>query len=233
MVPISNPQKSQDGISLLDRARARALSRMHELEAMADGWLDGEGARPKEAALRALRDSLESHPSLFLNSGIFPTFDGGILIEESIGKDEAELLITPQGLREPSWNGEDLPDAGELEKRRLCALSGTVPPFETLFRYDGSSIILRADTVLGRLHGFALPEGETFEFIGIVAGQKIWKAFLVGRCCLRDVHLDVMTRIFLFNTGGSLIPVQDVVNEAWLPDPGLMVRDLPLEKPFA
>lgn len=233
MVANANPQKNQDGISLLDRARNRAFGRVLDLEALADGWLDGEGLRPQEGALRSLRECIEDHPRIFLNSGIFPTFEGGVLIEETIGSDEAEVLITPEGVFEPSWNGEDLRDIPELEKRRLRTLSLAVPALEHLLAYDGASIIVRAKTGLGPIHGFALPDGEAAEFIGIIAGQTIWKAFLLGECCLRDVHLDVMTRIFLFNQTGCLVPVEDIVPEAWLPDPGLMVRDLPLERPFA
>lgn len=233
MVTISNPQTSQDGISLLDRARARALGRAFDLEAMAEGWLDEEGRRPQAAALKALRNSIQSFPSLFLNSGIFPTPEGGILLEETLGKDEAELLIADDGTLELSWNGASLPNIADLEKQRRATLTLPVPSLEPLFSYDSAPIVLRGETGLGRLHGFALPEGEPFSFVGFIAGQKIWRAFLHGRCCLREVHLDMMTRIFLFDSVGTLAPVEDVLKEAWLPDPGLMVRDLPLEKPFS
>lgn len=221
-----------DNLSLAARAKACALARVGELALLEDGWLDGEAVAPRPEALQSLLRLIARQPVLFLHSGIFPTFEGGILIEESLGPYEAEILIGPGGNVDASWDGEDLDGPEELEKRLFETQSLHIGDPEILFELD-DPIVIRCETELGWIYGFALPEEEMRDFVGILPGTEIWRSFLRGKCCLREVHLDPSTRIFLFDVGDPLQPVLDIVKEAWLPNAGLMVRDLPLKRPFA
>lgn len=228
---MKTPEKP-DSLSLAARAKAFALERAGELAILEDGWLDGDAVAPRPEALQSLLRLISRQPVLFLHSGIFPTFEGGILIEESLGPYEAEVLIGPDGKIDASWDGEDLDGPEDLEKRLFEAQSFEPGTPEIIFEYD-DPIVIRCESDLGRIYGFALPEEEKSDFLGILPGTEVWRSFLQGQCCLRDVHLDPSTRIFLFDVGEPLQPVVDVLKEAWLPNAGLMVRDLPMRRPFA
>lgn len=64
------------------------ILRLQELSELRDGWLDGEGKAPTQAALDTA-DELLRRPM-----GIYPTEDGGIQIEMN---HRLEIVVKPNG----------------------------------------------------------------------------------------------------------------------------------------
>ena len=78
-----------------------ASERLDELAAMTDGWFDGAGARTSTAALGAARDTLELLSADELPvPRIYPTMDGGVRFEWTIGDADAALEADATGVLE-------------------------------------------------------------------------------------------------------------------------------------
>lgn len=58
-----------------------ASERLNELSNLEDGWYWGDGLAPTAAAINASRDLVNILPKQLEDPGIFPTPDGGVLIE--------------------------------------------------------------------------------------------------------------------------------------------------------
>ena len=73
---------------------ANFSSRLNELRTLENGWLDGKGLAPSSTGLDWLGQRLESHYSNGLPQPfLYPTAEGGVQIEWSIGGCEASLEI--------------------------------------------------------------------------------------------------------------------------------------------
>lgn len=58
-----------------------AMSRITDLAAEADGWLDGDGKAPASAALDAARGFVAALPADSPRPYIYPTPEGGVRVE--------------------------------------------------------------------------------------------------------------------------------------------------------
>jgi hypothetical protein len=74
----------------------RHVQRLAELSKIEDGWLDGGGKRPTDAAIAQAFRFIVENPSFYDGCGIFPTEIGGILIEGH-DADSVYVEISPDG----------------------------------------------------------------------------------------------------------------------------------------
>ena len=82
--------------------------RLDELRGMKDGWLDGSGRAPDHAGLEWLSRSFTSHyPSAGLLPYAYPTPEGGVQLEWSLGTNEVSIEIDLQD-RFGEWHNLDL-----------------------------------------------------------------------------------------------------------------------------
>ena len=108
--------------------RERVLARLAELEAMEDGWLDGHGMAPTEAALGAARSILLdlAKPEL-PPAHIYPHDTGDVEAEWDLPDGgDATLLAGADGTIEVMLTDDEEPsrvDAGEATARLLAHLS--------------------------------------------------------------------------------------------------------------
>jgi hypothetical protein len=95
VIPPDVPQRAlSPEVEGSDSARVRLLLRLHELESLRDGWLDGKGRSPAAGVIRALRaiaDKLtaEGLPSIRL----YPTPEGGVQMEWRSGGTERSVEV--------------------------------------------------------------------------------------------------------------------------------------------
>jgi hypothetical protein len=70
-------------------------TRLEELAKLRDGWLDGQGRAPERAALLRLAHAFDEHyaPDLPLPY-LYPTADGGVQAEWTLGAWDVSLEIT-------------------------------------------------------------------------------------------------------------------------------------------
>lgn len=107
--PIST--SARDNITPLDFS-----PRLDELRAIEDGWLDGSGEAPSRHGIDWLSSSLERYysPDLPLPY-IYPTPEGGVSLEWSLGPHRASLEIDVD-TRQAEWHCLDLSTDGSCEQ---------------------------------------------------------------------------------------------------------------------
>ncbi|MCE6958252.1 hypothetical protein LAZ40_04180 [Cereibacter sphaeroides] len=215
-------------LSILARVRERATGRARVLAALPAGWLDGKTEPPAPAALEALGKLISDAPILFLRAGIYPDTDGGLQVENLGYPFDYEMAIDAQGAVTIEKDGEPVKDASVLEAMIRTEMVLTPDTVETVMSYDGWPVVVRIGTKAGRILGFALPEEEPFEFVGVLPSEGASREFQTGHIDMRAVMLDPYTVLFAFDEGGRLNPILGEIREAWLPAPGLMARALAL-----
>lgn len=83
-------------------------SRLNELKTLQNGWLDGKGLAPDSAGLDWLARSFNSHyADAFPRPFVYPTAEGGVQVEWTIGKHELSLEIDLTSHR-AQWHCLDL-----------------------------------------------------------------------------------------------------------------------------
>lgn len=80
--------------SVVQLERSEMTARLSELAALQDGWLDGAGIAPKVEQLRRLTSAFDQYfPSDLLLPHLYPTAEGGLQAEWSIGNWEVSLEV--------------------------------------------------------------------------------------------------------------------------------------------
>jgi hypothetical protein len=93
-------------------------SRLEELKALRDGWLDGRGVAPPRAGLDWLAGEIEARFSEELpRPCVYPVAEGGVRLEWSIVSEEVSLDVD-LGRRSGEWHALDL-RTDEEESRTL------------------------------------------------------------------------------------------------------------------
>ncbi len=99
------PHLSNAGI---DPRPPSVSSRLNELKSLQNGWLDGKGLSPDSAGLDWLAHSFNSHYADALpRPFVYPTAEGGVQVEWTIGKHELSLEIDLTSHR-AQWHCLDL-----------------------------------------------------------------------------------------------------------------------------
>lgn len=87
-------------VSLLDEPEDLALldDRLDELASLEPGWLDGEGVRPDAVVINRARRILADLMSFEVpRPRVFPTPDGGVQAEWTVGDHEISVTLEPDG----------------------------------------------------------------------------------------------------------------------------------------
>lgn len=93
------------------------------LRGMEDGWLDGEGHAPSAALVDWLLESFTDHyPEEAHPPHLYPTVEGGVQAEWSLGNHEVSLRFHPDD-RNGEWHNLAL-DSDEEETRELDLARG-------------------------------------------------------------------------------------------------------------
>ena len=96
---------------------------LDDLQGMTDGWLDGEGRAPAATLLDWLAQSFENHyPDEAEPPYLYPTVEGGVQAEWSVGSHEISLRFHPDD-RTGEWHDLAL-DTDEEETRELDLAEG-------------------------------------------------------------------------------------------------------------
>lgn len=96
-------------------ARTTTVARIAEMHKIEDGWLDGTGKRPTDAALALAENAMQrlsSTPQLE-DAYLYPTPDGGIQVEWTINGVEITVNFLPEG------NRVEASSAGERGEREI------------------------------------------------------------------------------------------------------------------
>ena len=106
----------REGVATLDPLDVAA--QLGELRGMEDGWLDGEGRAPSLQLIDWLADSFKNHyPAEGEPPYLYPTVEGGVQAEWSLGSHEISLCFHPDD-RTGQWHDLAL-DTDEEETREL------------------------------------------------------------------------------------------------------------------
>ena len=88
-------------VELIDQERPdsvmKCMQRMTELKQLQDGWLDGSGLRPTDAAIGAAEHFLNKRPDLASSFRIYPMENGGVAFEFELRGWEFSIEFGPEG----------------------------------------------------------------------------------------------------------------------------------------
>jgi hypothetical protein len=130
---------SLSDVPLVQLGRSDMTTRLSELAALQDGWLDGAGTAPNIEQLRRFAASFDQYfPADLLLPHLYPTAEGGLQAEWSVGYWEVSLemdLVSMMGeyqaynshtgqIAECTMALQMQPGWGELE-RQLRAIGAT------------------------------------------------------------------------------------------------------------
>ena len=91
-------------------------ARLDEFRALKDGWLEGDGRAPDHAGLDWLSDSFERHyPDDMPLPYTYPTSEGGVEMEWSLGSQEISLEIDFQ-THMGYWHDMDMTSSNDEDK---------------------------------------------------------------------------------------------------------------------
>ncbi len=99
----------------------KCKTRLSEFESLREGWLDGAGESIAKDAIRAADAFLTKRPAFAETYGIFPTADGGILIEFQNGTWDIAVEFTKAGAIEMS--GVEINGPNDLQSRAFESLN--------------------------------------------------------------------------------------------------------------
>jgi hypothetical protein len=109
--------ESVEHVSMLDPLDV--VSRLEDIGHLEDGWLDGKGIAPKRAGLEWLARQFDQHfPDDLPLPHVFPTAEGGVLAEWSLGDWEPSLEIDLTS-HSAAWHSLNL-QTGEETVRELA-----------------------------------------------------------------------------------------------------------------
>ena len=92
---------------------------MDRLRGLADGWLDGDGRAPRADGLEWLGRAIQEHFPLDLpNPHLYPTEDGGVQAEWTIGAREISMTVD-LGSRSAEWQAVDIETGITVSERDL------------------------------------------------------------------------------------------------------------------
>ena len=110
-----------EGVDALDQPAI--LGQLDGLRSMEDGWLDGEGRAPAPGLIDWLVRSFEAHyPDEAEPPYLYPTVEGGVQAEWSVGGHEVSLRFPPDH-QTGEWHDLAL-DTDEEETRELDLAEG-------------------------------------------------------------------------------------------------------------
>ncbi len=102
----------------LQKDRKDVTAQLDDLRNLKDGWLDGDGLAPGHEGLDWLDAMLSNeYPNHLPLPRIYPTFEGGVQLEWSIGPNDASLEINLSD-RSGYWHNLNL-RTGKDEERLL------------------------------------------------------------------------------------------------------------------
>ena len=93
----------------------KCMRRMTELRQLEDGWLDGSGLRPTDAAIGAAELFLSMRPDLASNFRICPMEIGGVAFEFEVGDWDYSIEFGPEG--DVEMFGVEIDGADEMKPK--------------------------------------------------------------------------------------------------------------------
>lgn len=225
---------------LLPRRRAiveRGVARLEEIARMTRGSNEPGWVAPRRAAIATARWALRQAPDLFCRAGIYPTADGGVVLEGGLLDLEFTVMIDRVGTIEIDAKDDhgallrcakirDLAGAyvsrASLLARGLSILADDDAGEPGVIRFDtalGPVVGLRCDPIRHR-HGSA-------EFVGILPTQTGLQAHKAGDICLAGLMSNHDTFLFKIfpdrpDPRGQIVLKRYLgdVKERLLPEPG-------------
>ena len=111
----------RQGVVVLDHLGVP--EQLGDLRSMEDGWLDGEGRAPAPNLIDWLLQGFENHyPDEAESPYLYPTVEGGVQAEWSVGGHEVSLRFHPDN-RTAEWHNLAL-DTDQEETRELDLAEG-------------------------------------------------------------------------------------------------------------
>ncbi len=66
---------------IMERTLSETTARLAELEALKDGWNNGDGDAPSPHSIQLAKDLIAANPPRLSQMSIFPSYDGGVSFE--------------------------------------------------------------------------------------------------------------------------------------------------------
>ena len=102
-------------IAYLERTGKDVTTQLDYLRTLKDGWYDGDGLAPSHEGLDWLKSKLNEYPKRLPLPLIYPTLEGGVQLEWSIGPNDTSLEVNLSD-RSGYWHNLNLRTAKDEER---------------------------------------------------------------------------------------------------------------------